>query len=126
VPYRLRLFSGSDMLRETELETIEEVGQRIAEYVDEGISRWEIVYVDESGKERPLTVDEDQAVIPALGERKSEIDRAKIAPCPHCGRKEADHEPPLYPVRLGPGLEGPIYFACWTDAEREDAASWLP
>jgi hypothetical protein len=63
VPYRLRLFDRDFLLIASDDETVEGVGQRIAEATeellgDEGSIRYEIVHLDESGEERSATDDE--------------------------------------------------------------------
>jgi hypothetical protein len=131
VPYRLRLFSGEQLLVTTEHETTEEVGRRAAEFplgelMEErpdgspgaSIQR-EVTYRDEAGQERPASPEEQDEVLFALSERASEIGEAQVEPCQRCGLRRPEHPEPHYPVRGT--REGPIYFSCWTPEERESA-----
>jgi hypothetical protein len=121
VPYRLRLFDRDFLLIASDDETVEGVGQRIAEATeellgDEGSIRYEIVHLDESGEERSATDDEVNQALAASAQRKQEIGEQRMGPCRRCGRVQANHEEPLFPVRAT--SDGPIHFACWTGEER--------
>jgi hypothetical protein len=124
MPYRLRLFSGEQLLVSTDEETTELIGRRIAEFPPAELSRagepggvrHEVVYLEEDGEERPATDDENKEVFQALMKRLAEVAEGEVAPCPRCGRKVTEHEQP-YPAKLTP--EGMIAFECLTDEERE-------
>jgi len=130
MPFRLRLFSEDQMLVATDHDSPEEVGRQagmfpLDELMDSGSGaasvRREVVFIDDSGTERAATAEEDQAVFWAQVERMNELREQETPPCQRCGLKRAEHPEPLFPMRAHP--DGPIYFACWTDAERDDLPS---
>jgi len=129
MPYRLRLYSGSQLLVATDHESAVEAGRQAAEFpLDDLIEshldgstsasvRREVVYIDALGDQRPATHDEEEAVFEAMAERITQAGEEEVPACPRCGRKASDHDEPLFPMRLSP--EGPVYQACWTADERD-------
>lgn len=127
MPYRLRLYSGSQLLVATDHESAVEAGRQAAEFpLDDLIEshldgsssasvRREVVYIEASGDQRPATHDEEE-LFEAMAERLAQAGEEEMPACPRCGRKASDHDEPLYPVR--PSLQGPVYLACWTAEER--------
>jgi hypothetical protein len=128
--YRLRLFRPEQLVVATDHETTVGVGRYAAEFPLDDLMetapdgsaqasvRREVVYRDLAGGERPATAEEEQEVFEALAERMAEVSEQEAPACSRCGNKPAEHEQPVYPVRLT--AEGPVYLACWTPEERED------
>ncbi|MGH2966880.1 MAG: hypothetical protein ACRDMH_16060 [Solirubrobacterales bacterium] len=124
--YRLRLFSGDRLLLATDHATTREAGRALGEFpLDEVIEgkagatgvevRWETTHRDASGQ-RPATAEEEDEVFEAMVKRHAEVTVEQMPECQRCGRKGVDHLD-RYPLRTT--LEGPIYYDCWTQEERD-------
>jgi hypothetical protein len=92
VPYRLRLYGGDRLLATVQSETTQQVGQRLAEALNEQARpeleedgpplRWEVSHTRALGPERPLSPEEEGELFAAMSERHRQIRGCSGAPLP--------------------------------------------